>query len=400
MVPIFHHSNIPLFQVGDRRLSTDSDLVPAKNEFMLHVIISLLILSGIGALLALLLELADSYLADYGERRILINEEKDLFVTGGKPLLFTLMEQGIFIPSACGGKGTCSYCKVQVHEGGGPVLPTETPYLSPEEVKADVRLSCQVKVKNDLKIEIPEELFLVKEYRVKVERMEDLTPKIKGLHLRVIDPPEGIAFKAGQYVQLEVPKYKRTSGPEYRAYSISSDADQHDRLELVITRVPEGAVTTYVHEYLKEGEELRATGPYGSFYLRDSDRDILLIATGSGMAPIKSILHQLANHGIQRTTTFFFGARTQKDLYYVEQFRDWEKTLPQFRFVPALSRLAPEDPWDGEKGRVTDLIHKYIPDKPNVDVYICGAPPMVESCVELLTKKGVPEDRIYFDKFE
>jgi len=367
---------------------------------MIQVILSLLIISAIGALLALLLELADSYLADYGERHILINEEKDLLVSGGKPLLFTLMEQGIFIPSACGGKGTCSYCKVQVHEGGGPVLPTETPYLSPDELKTNVRLSCQVKVKNDLKIQIPEELFLVKEYRVRVERMEDLTPMIKGLHLKVVEPPEGITFKAGQYVQLEVPKYKRTSGPEYRAYSISSDADQHDGLVLVITRVPEGAVTTYVHEHLKEGEELRATGPFGSFYLRDSDRDILLIATGSGMAPIKSILHQMANHGIRRKATFFFGARTKKDLYYVEQFMDWEKTLPEFRFFPTLSRPAPEDQWQGEKGRVTDLIEKYVPDNPNVDVYICGAPPMVESCVGILTRKGVAEDRIYFDKFE
>lgn len=367
---------------------------------MIQVILSLLILSAIGALLAFLLEVADSYLADYGERHILINDEKDLLVSGGKPLLFTLMEQGIFIPSACGGKGTCSYCKVQVHEGGGPVLPTETPYLSPEELKKHVRLSCQVKVKEDLKIEIPEELFLVKEYRVRVERVEDLTPAIKGLHLKVIHPPEGITYKAGQYVQLEVPKYKRTSGPEYRAYSISSDADRHDGLELVITRVPEGAVTTYVHEYLKEGEELRATGPYGSFYLRDSDRDILLIATGSGMAPIKSMLHQIANHGIERKTTFFFGARTKEDLYYEDQFRQWEKDLPQFKFIPTLSRPAPEERWEGEKGRVTDLIRKYVPDNPNVDVYICGAPPMVESCVELLRKKGVPEDRIYFDKFE
>lgn len=366
---------------------------------MIQIVVSLLIMSAIGALLAFLLEVADSYLADYGERHIRINDEKDLLVRGGNPLLFTLMEQGIFIPSACGGKGTCSYCKVQVHDGGGPVLPTETPYLSPEELKAHVRLSCQVKVKNDLNIEIPEELFLVREYRVKVERMEDLTPKIKGLHLKIIEPPEGIAFKSGQYVQLEVPKYKRTSGPEYRAYSISSDADQHDRLELVITRVPEGAVTTYVHEYLKEGEEMRATGPYGSFYLRDSNRDILLIATGSGMAPIKSMLHQIANHGIQRNVTFFFGARTKEDLYYDEQLRRWESELPRFTYVPTLSRPAPEDRWEGEKGRVTDLIQKYFTET-NADVYICGAPTMVESCVELLTKKGVPEERIYFDKFE
>jgi Na+-transporting NADH:ubiquinone oxidoreductase subunit F len=370
------------------------------NELMVSLILSLFIMSGIAALLALLLEVADSLIADYGEKHVLINQEKDLVVEGGKPLLFTLMEQGIFIPSACGGKGTCSYCKVRVREGGGPVLPTETPYLSPEELQSDVRLSCQVKVKSDLKIQIPEELFLVREYRVRVERMEDLTPRIRGLHLKIIEPEEGITFKAGQYVQLEVPKYKRTSGPEYRAYSIASDADRHDRLELVITRVPEGAVTTYVHEHLKEGEELWATGPYGEFYLRDSKRDILLIATGSGMAPIKAILHQLANRGIERKTTFFFGARTKRDLYYVDQLKAWEKTMPQFRFIPTLSRAAEEDRWEGETGRVTDLIRKYLSDRPEVDVYICGAPPMVESSVALLSEKGVPEDRIFYDKFE
>lgn len=367
---------------------------------MLSLIISLLIMSGLAALLALLLEIADSYLADYGERRIVVNEHKSLVVQGGKPLLFTLMEQGIFLPSACGGKGTCSYCKVRIHEGGGPVLPTETPYLSPEELKADVRLSCQVKVKNDLKIDIPEDLFLVKEYRVRVERMEALTPAIRALHLKIVEPAEGITFKAGQYVQLEVPQYRRTSGPEYRAYSIASGADQHDRLELLITRVPEGAVTTYVHDHLKEGDELRATGPYGEFYLRDSDRDILLIATGSGMAPIKSILHQVADQGIQRKAAFFFGARTKKDLYYVDQLEEWEKTTPQFRFIPTLSRPSEEDAWQGEKGRVTDLIQKCVADSADLDVYICGAPAMVESCIEVLAAKGVPEGRIFYDKFE
>ena len=148
---------------------------------MLTLILSLLILSGLGALLALFLEIADAYLADYGEKQILVNEQKKLVVEGGRPLLSTLMGQGIFIPSACGGKGTCSYCKVRVLEGGGPVLPTETPYLSPDELTAHVRLSCQVKVKDNLKIEIPEELFLVKEYRVRVEGIKDLTPEIKSM---------------------------------------------------------------------------------------------------------------------------------------------------------------------------------------------------------------------------
>ncbi|MFH1123038.1 MAG: 2Fe-2S iron-sulfur cluster binding domain-containing protein, partial [Pseudomonadota bacterium] len=347
-----------------------------------------------------LLEVADSYLADYGEKHVLLNDQKDLVVEGGRPLLFTLSEKGIFIPSACGGKGTCSYCKVKIHEGGGPVLPTETPYLSPEELEAHVRLSCQVKVKEDLKIEIPEDLFLVKEYKIKVERIEDLTPEIKGLHLKILTPEEGITFKPGQYVQFEVPRYKLTSASEYRAYSIASGAEDQRSLELVITKVPKGAVTTYVHDFLKEGEGLRMTGPYGDFYLRDSDRDILMIATGSGMAPMKAMIQQIAEQKIQRKTTFFFGAKTKEDLYYLDQLETWQKTMPHFTFIPTLSRVTEEDQWTGEKGRVTNLIEKQIPEKADMDVYICGSPPMVESCVDLLTKKGIPEDRIYFDKFE
>ena len=366
---------------------------------MLSIIISLLILSGIAALLALFLEIADSYLADYGEMKILVNEQKQLVVEGGRPLLSTLMGQGIFIPSACGGKGTCSYCKVKVLEGGGPVLPTETPYLSPDELNTQVRLSCQVKVKDNLKIEIPEELFLVREYRVRVESIQDLTPEIKSIGLSILSPQEGITFKAGQYVQFEVPRYKLTSGPEYRAYSISSDADEHHSLELVITKVAQGAVTTYVHDYLKEGEELRLTGPYGNFYLKNSDRDILFIATGSGMAPIKSMLHQAEHLKIRENIQFFFGARTRKDLYYQEELEAWLKTIPNFSYVPTLSRPTEEDQWQGEKGRVTHLIEKYVPEGVSIDVYICGSPAMVDSCVEILKKKRIPEDRIFFDKF-
>jgi len=367
---------------------------------MLTIILSLLILSGLGALLALFLEIADAYLADYGEKQILVNEQKKLVVEGGRPLLSTLMGQGIFIPSACGGKGTCSYCKVRVLEGGGPVLPTETPYLSPDELTAHVRLSCQVKVKDNLKIEIPEELFLVKEYRVRVESIQDLTPEIKSVRLKILSPAEGITFKAGQYIQFEVPKYRRTSGPEYRAYSISSDADEHHSLELVITKVPEGAVSTYVHEFLREGEELRATGPYGKFYLRNSDRDILFIATGSGLAPIKSMLHQIEREQRPGRIQFFFGARTVKDLYYQEELLAWEKSIPNFKYVPTLSRPAEDTPWQGEKGRVTHLIEKYVSDGAALDVYLCGSPAMVDSCVGILKKKGIREDRIFFDKFE
>lgn len=366
---------------------------------MLQLILSLLAISGIGALLAIFLEIADSYIANYGEKHILINDAKDLVVRGGSPLLFSLMENGIFIPSACGGRGTCAYCKVKVLEGGGPVLPTETPYLEQDELDEGVRLSCQCKVREDLKIQLPEELFLIKEYRTQVQKIVQLTPEIKGVRLKIVDSEEGITFKPGQYIQLQVPEYELCPESEYRAYSISSCASDCDAIDLVITKVQGGACSTYVHDYLKEGEELTINGPYGDFFLRDSDKEMFLIATGSGLAPIKSILHQMERQKIQRKATLFFGARTRKDLFYYDELREFEMTIPNFNYVPTLSRATDEDEWDGERGRVTDLIDKYIPENADIEAYICGSPAVVESCEELLKKKGIPEDRIFYDKF-
>jgi Na+-transporting NADH:ubiquinone oxidoreductase subunit F len=366
---------------------------------MLQLIISILIVSGIGALFAFLLELADTFIADYGNCHISINREKDLVVQGGSPLLFSLMEEGIFIPSACGGKGTCAYCKVKVLEGGGPILPTETPYLLEDEQKAHVRLSCQVKVRNDLVIEIPEELFRIKEFRVSVGRIVDLTPHIKSVTLRVLSPEEGIRYKPGQYVQLEVPKYKLSKEPEYRAFSMSSAPEDPHSIELYIGLVNKGIVSTYVHEYLRESEELVMRGPFGNFFYRESDRPILMIATGTGLAPIMSILRTIRSAQIQRKITLFFGSRKQEDLYCVEELREMEKKLSEFTFIPTLSREANDSSWKGKKGRVTALIEDFVPEKADYDVYICGNPEMVDSCTDLLKAKGIPEDHIYFDKF-
>ena len=367
---------------------------------MLPLLVSLIIISGIAALLALLLEIADSYLADYGDCHILVNEEKDLVVQGGNSLLASLADEGIFIPSACGGRGTCAYCKLRVLEGGGPVLPTETPYLSEEEIKERVRLSCQVKVRNDLNIAVSEELFLVKEFRVHVDRVADLTSTIKSIRLDILSPEMGITFKPGQYIQLQVPKYELTKEPEFRAYSISSSSEEHTKLELVITRVPEGAVSTYVHDYLKKGDELVMIGPFGEFYLRESDRDILLIGTGSGLAPMLSILYQIEEEHIKRNTMLFFGGRTTKDLYYIETIKKLEEKMPHFTFVPTLSRTTEEENWQGEKGRVTGLIEKFVPEGAHTDAYLCGSPAMVESCIDSLKKKGIPDEKIFCDKFE
>jgi Na+-transporting NADH:ubiquinone oxidoreductase subunit F len=366
---------------------------------MSQLIITILVISGIGALLALLLELADVVIANYGECQITINQEKNIVIKGGSPLLFSLQEEGIFIPSACGGKGTCAYCKVTVLEGGGPVLPTETPYLSAQELGEHVRLSCQVKVRNDLRIEIPEDLFLIKEFSARVVSISNLTPYIKKLILEILSPDEGITFKPGQYIQLEVPKYKLSKGPEYRAFSIASSPDEHEEIELYVGLVEKGIVSTYIHDFLRKGDEMTIRGPFGDFYYRDSDRDILMIATGTGLAPIMSILRHLLRKKIHKKIVLFFGTRTEEDLYCVEELKDMEDQLPEFRYVPTLSRAKEDSAWRGERGRVTALIGKYVPERANMDVYICGNPEMVESCLEMVKEKGIPMERIYFDRF-
>ena len=367
---------------------------------LLQIFFSILVISCIAGLLAFLIEIAHAYIADYGDCEISINKEKELTVKGGGPLLFTLVEEKIHIPSACGGKGTCSLCKVKVTKGGGPILPTETPYLNQEEVNGNIRLSCQVKVKNDLEIEIPEALFLIKEFDVKVEKIEILTPEINGLHLKIKNAQEGFKFKPGQYVQLKIPKYKRTKQPEYRAYSVASPPEDRFNVKLLITKVPSGAVSTYVHDYLSEGDNLKMTGPFGDFYLRNTDRDILMIATGSGLAPFLSMLHHMRHEGINRKTTLFFGDKHPGDLLCTEEIDGLASELPDFTYIPTLSRVTDKDDWKGEKGRVTDLIEKYVSSKASLDAYICGAPAMVKSCMDLLLEKGIPEGRIMFDKFD
>jgi len=361
--------------------------------------ISILIISGISAFLALLIELAYSFIANYGECHLMINQKKDLTVKGGSPLLFSLQEEGIFIPSACGGKGTCAYCKVKVIQGGGPVLPTETPYLSEDEIRDGVRLSCQVKVRNDLVLEIPEELLLIQEYKTRVETVSDLTSTIKGIVLEIIQPDDGIFFKPGQYIQFEIPKYKRSKGPEYRAFSVASSPRENKKIELYIGLVEKGVVSTYVHEYLRQGDEIVIRGPFGDFYYRESNRDILMIATGTGLAPIMSLLRYMRAEKIQRKATLFFGTRTQKDLYCVDELRSLEKELPAFKYIPTLTRELEVSSWKGERGRVTVLLEKYFSEIAECDVYICGNTNMVESCQEFFKQKNIPEDRIYFDKF-
>ncbi|NLY45028.1 MAG: 2Fe-2S iron-sulfur cluster binding domain-containing protein [Tissierella sp.] len=362
------------------------------------IVMTTIALTLISAAFALLLTIADRTVGNYGEVKLTINDDNEYIVEGGSSLLSTLIEEKVFIPSACGGKGTCGYCKVKVHEGGGPVLATETPFMTKEELEDDVRLSCQCKVKQDIKIEIPEELFNVKEYEATVESIIDLTTVIKLLRIRL---PEGqeMSFKAGQYVQLKAPLYEGNSEEVYRAYSIASSPLEKGYIDLVIGYVPEGVATTYVHQHLKEGDEIHINGPYGDFYYQDNDREMVMVAVGTGVAPVLSILNYMKSMDIQRKARFYFGAKTPDDLFMLDYFKELEETLSDFKFIPCLSRVDEKSDWDGFRGRVNNALDQYIEDGDNKEGYLCGNEPMINSVVESLTKKGIPEELIYFDKF-
>lgn len=350
-------------------------------------------------ILAFLLTLADRTIGNYGEMKIIINEEKEYIVDGGDSLLASLIEEKIFIPSACGGKGTCGYCKVEVLEGGGPVLPTELPFLTEEEINRNVRLSCQCKVKEDMKIRIPEELFNVREYEVKVESIEDMTSEIKKLRLRFKEGEE-INFKPGQYMQLKTPIYEGNDEEVYRAYSIASPPSQKDYIDLIIGYVPGGKATTYVHKFLKEGDIIEINGPYGDFYYQDKyDNEMVLVAVGTGMAPILSILYHMKDNNINRKATFYFGAKTPEDLFLLDEMKDFEENLYDFKFVPTLSRVIDEHNWTGERGRVNVALDKHIKSPDDKEAYLCGSPGMIDSVISVLMEKGILEELIYYDKF-
>lgn len=362
---------------------------------MITIISTTIIFSIIAAVLAILLTLANQTIGNYGEVTLTINNDKDYKVEGGNSLLSTLISQKIFIPSACGGKGSCGYCKVVVKQGGGPVLSTELPWLTEDEINSNVRLSCQCKVKQNIKIEIPEELFNVKEYSTHVVKMIQLTDTIK--HLRFDLGDDEINFKPGQYVQLKAPAYEGSPDEVYRAYSVASSVNDKHAIELLIGFTG-GIATTYVHQHLKEGDKVHINGPYGEFYYHDEEGPIIFAGAGTGMAPIISILQYMADNDIKREAIFFFGAKTMDDLFLVDKLKQFEETLYSFKFIPTLSREdSPE--WIGEKGRVPSSIDKYIEKGKNYSAYLCGSPAMIDSIVDALVKKDIPLEKIYYDKF-
>ncbi len=366
---------------------------------LVQIAISVGFLLACGLVLAGLLLLAEKKILNYGTCHIDVNAgKKNLETEGGSSLLSSLAENNVFIPSACGGRGSCAYCKLKVLEGGGMIGPVEEPYLTPEERKDNVRLSCQVKVRRDLKIEIPEELFNVSRFRAKLVHKKPLTHDIVELRMQLLEP-DTISFEAGQYVQLESPEYKGHESV-MRGYSISSVPSDTHHLELIVRRVPDGICTTWVFDHLKEGQEVVFSGPYGFFHLSDTDAPVICIAGGSGMAPIWSIVRDMQEKGIaHRPATYFFGALTQRDLFFLDEFKQLEKECPWLHFVPALSKEPDDSGWTGERGLITDVVGRHFPDASQHEAYLCGSPGMIDASVAVLRKNGMPEQNVFYDKF-
>lgn len=353
--------------------------------------------AGLLVMLSALLTVAERVLLNYGTCKLDINAgEKPLEVEGGQTLLSTLYANEIFIPSACGGKGSCGHCRIEVVAGGGRVLPTELPYLTRKDVRMGRRLACQVKIREDIEVLIPAEFLDVRLFAARVASTRTLTGDIKEISFKLLDPPE-ISQRPGQYVQVQAPS---SDGPVFRAYSISSPAYEHDVVDLVVRIVPGGIGSTYLHN-LEEGDEVAFTGPYGDFRLNeDPEVEIICVGGGCGMAPMRNIIYSLYDRWPERKCSLFFGCRTTKDVFYLDKFNELAREHPNFSVIYALSDpLEPQERWDGETGFIHLSVDKHLEPGVKRQAFLCGPPPMIEAVTLVLEEKGLREQDIFYDKF-
>lgn len=359
--------------------------------------LSTLVFSGLLVGLAVVLTVAERLLIDYGICKVDINAgERLLEVDGGQTLLSALYGEKVFIPSACGGRGSCGHCRVTVLSGGGPVLPTETPYLTRKDIRVGLRLACQVKVREDIEAKIPEELLNVKLFSAVVESTRSVTYDIKELRFSLLEPEE-ISHRPGQYVQIEAPS---PDGPVFRAYSISSPVYEPHLVELNVRLVPGGIGSTYLHN-LKAGDQATFTGAYGEFRLNeDPDVEIVCVGGGCGMAPMKNIIYSLYDQWPDRSCWLFFGCRTTKDIFYLDEYKELAAEHPNFQVVYALSDpLEPDEQWDGETGFIHLSVDKHLEPNRRRQAFLCGPPPMIEAVTRVLEEKGLQPEDIFYDKF-
>ena len=398
------------------------------------------VFTGLTLALVTILMVARAQLVPSGQVFILINDDPDRSpkVSPGQSLLSALASANIFVPSACGGGGTCAMCKCQVFEGGGDVLPTETGQLSLKERKESWRLACQVKVKEDMKVAVPPEVFGVKKFTGTVRSNDNVATFIKEL---VVDLPEGVHldFESGGYIQIDVPKYEVdfkdfAIQPEYhpdwdqfdvwkykakndedgvfRAYSMANHPAEGQMVMLNIRiatpprqapDAPPGLCSSYVFS-LKPGDQITLSGPYGEFHINDSDAEMIYIGGGAGMAPLRShIFHLFHTLKTGRKVSYWYGARSKREMFYEEDFRAIEREFPNFKFHVAMSNPLPEDNWDGLTGFIHQVcLDEYLSkhDAPeDIEFYLCGPPLMLAAVLKMADDLGVPKENVRFDDF-
>ncbi len=406
------------------------------------VLLSIAIFLVITLLLVGILIFARAKLMPQGKVKIRINDEKEVETDPGSTLLATLANQKIFLPSACGGGGTCGMCKVQVNSGAGSILPTEKGFFTRKEQMQHWRLGCQVKVREDMDITVPPEIFGIKKWECEVVSNRNVATFIKEF---VVKLPEGehMNFRSGGYIQIDVPKIEvdfkdmdieeeyrsdwdkfhmwdlkmKNPEPVFRAYSMANHPAEGniimlniriatppwDRKRNAFMKVNPGICSSYVFSR-KPGDKVTISGPYGEFFIKDTDREMMFIGGGAGMAPMRShIFHLFKTEHTKRKTTFWYGGRSLKELFYVDQFEEIEKDNPNFRFEVALSEPLPEDNWKGKTGFIHQVIYdNYLKDHPEpeeIEYYLCGPPMMISAVLKMLDDLGVPEEMIMFDDF-
>ncbi|MBU0765719.1 MAG: NADH:ubiquinone reductase (Na(+)-transporting) subunit F [Bacteroidetes bacterium] len=394
-------------------------------------------------LLVIILLIAKAKLTPQGEVTININDERELKVQPGSTLLATLTDQKIFLPSACGGGGTCGMCKCQIFEGAGDILITEKGFFTRREQLNHWRLGCQVKVKNDLKIGISQEILGIKKWECEVVSNNNVATFIKEF---VVKLPEGetLDFHSGGYVQIDVPKlevdfakdisieeqfrdewdqYKmwdlkmKNPEPTYRAYSMANHPAEGnivmlniriatppwDRKRNAFMNVNPGICSSFIFSR-KPGDKVMVSGPYGEFFIKKTEREMMFIGGGAGMAPMRShIFHMFHTEKTKRKATFWYGARSMREIFYEDHFRKIEKEFPNFRFEIALSEPKAEDNWEGYIGFIHQVIFdQYLSkhDEPeDIEYYLCGPPLMNDAVQKMLYDLGVPDEMVAFDDF-
>lgn len=389
--------------------------------------------------LVLFLLLLEARVVPRGKARVVINDDPDKAVESplGTTLLSALSAAGIYLPSACGGSGSCGQCRCRVEEGGGDIQPTELSHLSRQEKKDQIRLACQLKVRQDMRLRLPDYVLSIKKYAATVVSNRNVATFIKEL-VAELDKGETLDFKAGQYMQIDIPEYELcfdrfdvadrylaawekfnfldlcagTDEPVFRAYSLANPPyEEQLRFTVRIATpptgqpdIPPGVGSSYVFN-LKPGDRITLSGPYGDFLVdEDSDREICFVGGGAGMAPMRSqILHQLNGLGTGRRITFWYGARSRQEMFYDEEFRDLAERFYNFSYHVALSEAEPEDNWTGLTGFIHECLYEeYLKDHDDpaeIEYYLCGPPPMIAALEKMLDNLGVDADMIAYDEF-